>query len=167
MLGSFPNLFLINACTAGMREDPPTRSTLSISFTVKPASLSAISIGSTVSCTKSSVIFSNIARVNDASKCTGCPFISIVRNGRFTSVVITLESSIFAFSAASFNLLFVIGSRRSSNPFCALNVVAIQSMMRASKSSPPRCPFPWDASTSNTPSARFKIDTSNVPPPKS
>ena len=167
LLGSLPNLFLISVCTAGIREEPPTRRTLSISFTVSPASFNAKSIGSIVSITRSSVILSNMARVRAALKCTGCPFTSMVINGRLMSVDITLDNSIFAFSAASFKRWLVIGSRCNSKPFCALKVVAIQSIIRASKSSPPRCPLPWEASTSNTPSAKFKMDTSKVPPPRS
>ena len=36
-----------------------------------------------------------------------------------------------------------------------------------SKSSPPKCVSPLVASTSNTPLSIVKIDTSNVPPPRS
>ena len=40
-------------------------------------------------------------------------------------------------------------------------------MITLSKSSPPRCVSPAVLNTSNVPSAISRIDTSNVPPPKS
>ena len=40
-------------------------------------------------------------------------------------------------------------------------------MIASSKSSPPKCVSPFVDNTSNVPSAISKIDTSNVPPPKS
>mmetsp|Transcript_29212 Transcript_29212/g.95286 ORF Transcript_29212/g.95286 Transcript_29212/m.95286 type:complete len:227 (-) Transcript_29212:124-804(-) len=47
------------------------------------------------------------------------------------------------------------------------NSAAKKSTRRSSKSSPPRCVSPPVASTSNTPPLMARIDTSNVPPPRS
>ena len=51
-------------------------------------------------------------------------------NGRLMSVSITVESSIFAFSAASFRRCSAIRSLPRSMPSLFLNSVMIQSMMR-------------------------------------
>ena len=48
-----------------------------------------------------------------------------------------------------------------------LNSSTIQSIILSSKSSPPNWLFPLVALTSNTPSPNSRIDTSNVPPPRS
>ncbi len=77
------------------------------------------------------------------------------------------ESSIFAFSAASFSRCIAIGSLVRSTPWSFLNSATIQSMMRWSQSSPPRCVSPLVASTSNTPSPTSRMETSKVPPPRS
>ena len=78
------------------------------------------------------------------------------------------ESSIFAFSAASFRRCRAILSwRRSMPPLSAANLSAIQSMTRWSQSSPPRWLSPAVDRTSNTPSPSSSTETSNVPPPRS
>ena len=69
--------------------------------------------------------------------------------------------------AASFNLCIAILSFDKSMPSCFLNSSTNQSMITLSKSSPPRRLLPAVAITSNVPSARLKIETSNVPPPRS
>ena len=58
-------------------------------------------------------------------------------------------------------------SAARSTPCAALNCCTIQSMMRWSQSSPPRCVSPWVLLTSNTPSPISRTLTSNVPPPRS
>ena len=92
---------MIASCTAGIRLEPPTNNTLSISDADKPASLIALRVGSIVACTKSAVNSSNLARVNVTSKCLG-PVASAVINGKLIFVLATPDNSIFAFSAASF-----------------------------------------------------------------
>ena len=82
---------------------PPTNITSSISEAERPASFKAALHGSILLVIKSSTRLSNLALVILMFKCFG-PDASAVIYGRLTSVSIELESSIFAFSAASFNL---------------------------------------------------------------
>ena len=77
------------------------------------------------------------------------------------------ESSIFAFSAASFNLCKANLSDFRSIPFSFLNSDKRYSTIVLSKSSPPKNVSPLVDLTSKTPSPSSKIETSNVPPPKS
>ena len=88
-------------------------------------------------------------------------------NGRFTFVVCADDSSFLAFSAASFNLWSAILSALKSTPFSLANESAMNVRSASSKSSPPSLVSPFVARTSNTPSPSSRIDTSNVPPPKS
>ena len=88
-------------------------------------------------------------------------------NGRFTFVVCADESSFFAFSAASLSLCIAILSFLRSTPFSLANESAIKFINASSKSSPPSFVSPLVARTSNTPSPSSRIDTSNVPPPRS
>ncbi len=115
---------------------------------------------------RSAVMPSNFARVMVICRCLG-PFWSAVMNGRFTEVSCIVESSHLAFSAASFRRCSAIGSLRTSMPVCLRNSSAMWSMRRWSQSSPPRWVSPLVESTSNTPSPMSRIDTSNVPPPRS
>ena len=109
---------------------------------------------------------SNSPRVSFSSRCSG-PSAVAVTNGRLIVVSATWESSIFAFSAASFRRCSAIRSFDRSTPWSSLNSFTIQSMTRWSQSSPPSCVSPWVALTSNTPSPISSSDTSNVPPPRS
>uniref|UniRef100_A0A0A9E4D0 Uncharacterized protein n=1 Tax=Arundo donax TaxID=35708 RepID=A0A0A9E4D0_ARUDO len=52
-------------------------------------------------------------------------------------------------------------------PSSFLKLLASQSTILLSKSSPPRCVSPDVESTSNTPSPTSKTETSKVPPPRS
>jgi len=83
------------------------------------------------------------------------------------SVCCALDSSILAFSAASFNLCKACVSCFKLTPFSFLNSSINQSIILLSKSSPPKNVSPLVDNTSNTPSPISKIDTSNVPPPRS
>jgi len=82
-------------------------------------------------------------------------------------VEVTPDSSILAFSAASFRRCMATLSPVRSMPVSFLNSAAIQSMTHLSKSSPPRRLLPAVASTSMTPSSMSRMDTSKVPPPRS
>ena len=100
---SLPVSCLTSSCTTGILVLPPTRITLSISFEVIFASLMArvvgifnLSIICWISC-------SILAFVSSIFKCFG-PCLSAVMKGRLIAVFILLESSILAFSAASFIL---------------------------------------------------------------
>ena len=88
-------------------------------------------------------------------------------NGRLISVSSSVESSIFAFSAASFRRCSAIWSFERSMPCSFLNSPMIQSIMRWSMLSPPRWVSPFVDFTSTTPSPTSRIEMSNVPPPKS
>ena len=165
-LGSLPNALRTASCTAGIRVDPPTNNTWSISLLDNLASRNAFSIGIIVRSTKDFVISSNLARVNVASKCNG-PLAPAEINGKLICVCITPLKSFFAFSAASFKRCKAIVSCFKSIPFSFLNVSAIQSTNTLSKSSPPKCVSPFVDNTSKVPSAKSRILTSNVPPPKS
>ena len=71
-----------------------------------------------------------------------------------------LDSSIFAFSAASFRRCSAIASFERSMPWSRLNSVTSQSISRWSKSSPPRCVSPLVLLTSKTPSASSRTEMS-------
>ncbi len=164
--GSLLESFLTASCTDGIREEPPTIRILLMSLKLRLASESACLTGPTVFSTRSAVSSSNFARVRVISRCFG-PLASAVMNGRLICVEVMPESSIFAFSAASFRRCMAILSPERSMPFDFLNSETIQSMTRWSKSSPPRWLLPAVARTSWTPSPISMIETSNVPPPRS
>ncbi len=117
-------------------------------------------------CRMSSTICSKRARVSFICRCLG-PEASAVTNGRLISVSSSVESSILAFSDASFSRCNAIWSRDRSIPFSFLNSLTIQSITRWSMLSPPRCVSPLVDFTSTTPSPTSRIEMSNVPPPKS
>ena len=137
-----------------------------MSLAERPASLRAFLQGSIVFWSKSSTNSSSLALVSFTFKCLG-PDWSAVIKGKFTSVWVELDSSIFAFSAASFKRCNANLSFFKSIPCSFLNSLAKKSIILKSKSSPPKCVSPFVDLTSNTPSPTSKIDTSNVPPPKS
>ncbi len=153
-------------CTAGILVEPPTRMPSSTSAALSPASRSAFCTGSLERSIRSATSCSNFERVKLICKCFG-PLLSAVMNGRLISVLVELESSIFAFSAASLNLCKAILSEAKSIPLDFLNSLTIHSIIRWSKSSPPRCVSPFVDFTSNTPSPSSRIEISNVPPPRS
>ena len=103
LLGSFPKKFLTSSIILGILVIPPTSTISSISLAERPASLRAVSHGGIVLLIKSSTRASNFALVIFKFMCLG-PVLSAVIKGRFISVCAAEESSILAFSAASFNL---------------------------------------------------------------
>ena len=137
-----------------------------MSLAVIFASLNALRIGSNVRSTNDFVISSNLARVKLISKCNG-PAGPAEINGKLICVCITPLKSFLAFSAASFKRCIAIGSCLKSIAFSFLKESAIQSTKTLSKSSPPKCVSPFVDNTSNVPSAKSRILTSKVPPPKS
>ena len=94
--------------------------TSEISELDKPASCIACSHGAAVLSIKSSTNDSNFERVIFTTKCFG-PDASAVMYGKFTSVCELLDSSIFAFSAASLRRCFASISWVKSTPFSFLN----------------------------------------------
>jgi len=87
--------------------------------------------------------------------------------GRLIWVSWTDDSSILAFSEASFRRCMAILSFERSTPSVSLKVLTSQSMTFSSQSSPPSLVFPEVDFTSKTPSPISSTDTSNVPPPRS
>ena len=131
-----------------------------------PASLSACLHGSMDLWTRSSTSCSSLDRDSVITRCLG-PEASAVMNGRLISVSVNVVSSTLARSAASRRRWRAILSCFRSIPWSRRNSATIQSMMRWSKSSPPRWVSPFVAITSNTPSPIWSIVMSNVPPPRS
>ena len=164
--GVLPKNFSTNSWTAGIREEPPTRITSSISELLKPASLIAFLQGSRQAWIKLWAKASNLARVKVLTKCLGIPSTGMMY-GRLISVEVEEDNSILAFSAASFRRCIAIGSFVKSAPSSFLNSCTNQSMITWSKSSPPKWVSPLVESTSNTPPPNSRIEISNVPPPRS
>ena len=109
---------------------------------------------------------SYFCRVSTVLRCLG-PEASAEMKGSTISVCCAVESSHFAFSAASFRRCRAMRSWRRSMPVSRWNSSISQSMMRWSKSSPPRKVSPPVARTWNRPSAISRIEMSKVPPPRS
>ena len=113
-----------NFCTIGILVGPPTMMILSMSEAESPESLNAWSTGprhlSTIGATSSS----RFALFIDMVRCFGPPASAVI-NGRFISVVMVLESSTFAFSAASRKRCIAILSFFKSMPVSFLNCFAI------------------------------------------
>ena len=103
---------------------PPTRITSSISLALTPASFKAALHGLILLVMRSSTILSNCDLVNFTLRCFG-PLASAVTKGRLISVWAALESSILAFSAASFILWRANLSVLKSIPFSFLNCSAM------------------------------------------
>ncbi len=95
------------------------------------------------------------------------PEASEAMNGSATVVSRALESSHFAFSAASFSRCRASRSCRRSIPVVFRKSARSQSITARSKSSPPRKVSPEVESTSNMPLSIRRIEMSNVPPPRS
>ena len=166
LCGSWPNIVRTFSWTIGIRVMPPTRRMRWISDGSRRASLIACSVGPIMRSSRSRVMSSSCARVKVNSRCAGPSGVDEIK-GRLILAVISVESSILAFSAASFSRCIAIRSFVRSMPVSFLNSVVIQSIIRMSQSSPPRCVSPEVARTSKTPLSSSKIETSNVPPPKS
>src|SRR5699024_7626605 len=166
LFGSLPVSLRTASTTAGIRVDPPTKITWSISFLSTPASFNACRTGFLVRSTNSCVNSSNLARLKEVSKCNG-PASDAVMNGKLICVDVTPDKSFLAFSAASLRRCAAILSLVKSMPFSFLNSAAKYSIILSSKSSPPRLLSPEVERTSKTPSPNSRIETSNVPPPKS
>ena len=113
-----------------------------------------------------SIMPSNFALESLVLRCLGPPA-SAVMNGRLISVSFVVESSILAFSAASFSRCRAILSLERSMPCSFLKSATNQSMITWSRLSPPRCVSPLVALTSTTLSPTSRIEISKVPPPKS
>ena len=171
LLGSLPPVSsLTTSVTAGMRVEPPTRTTWSMSETLMPASLMTWWKGALVRSSRSEVMSSNCARVSFSSRCSG-PFSVIERYCRERVVEVEELSSFFACSAASLRRCRAMRSLPRSTPSLFFTCEISQSTIFWSQSSPPRRLSPavawtWmvEPSSSLLTSSR---ETSKVPPPRS
>ena len=154
--GSLPVSDWTRSWMAGIRVEPPTSTTWSMSDLLRPASVMACSNGPLQASTRSAVSSLNLARVSFRSRCLGPSEVAVMK-GRLIWVSCTDDSSIFAFSAASFRRCRAILSADRSTPSVFLNSVTSQSMTRWSQSSPPRWVLPEVDFTSNTPSPISRI----------
>ena len=145
---------------------PPTKITSSIWAAVLSASANAWRQGSIVLSTSSVINCSSLARFRVKLRCLG-PLASAVIKGRLISVCRTVDSSIFAFSAASLIRCRAILSCWRSIPWSFLNSSHTQSIIFWSKSSPPRWVSPAVDLTWKVPSPSSSIEISKVPPPRS
>jgi hypothetical protein len=109
---------------------------------------------------------SNLPLVSVICKCFA-PDASAVMNGRLISVWLDELNSHLAFSAASRRRCTASLSSVRSIPWSFLNSSTICCNSVLSKSSPPKKVSPFVAFTSNTPPEISRMDTSNVPPPRS
>ena len=78
LLGVFPKNFSTIAWIAGIRVEPPTKRTSSISDALSPASERALRQGSTVLCIRESASCSNLALVRVLTRCFGTPSTGIM-----------------------------------------------------------------------------------------
>ncbi len=130
LCGSLPNSSLTIAWTFGMRVDPPTSTTSSIFDGSRPASASACLVGADGLLQQ---ILDELLELRPRQlhlQVLGTGLASAVMNGRLMSVSITVESSILAFSPASFRRCSAIRSLPRSMPSLFLNSAMIHSMMR-------------------------------------
>ena len=115
-----------------------------MSLPVRPASADAPDVtGPAVASTRCAVSSLNFARVSVTSRCFG-PVASAVIYGRLMLVEVTPDSSILAFSAASFKSLHgdLVAADRST-PSVRLELAdQVHFMTHSSKSSPPRRVLP-------------------------
>mmetsp|Transcript_5499 Transcript_5499/g.10460 ORF Transcript_5499/g.10460 Transcript_5499/m.10460 type:complete len:222 (-) Transcript_5499:6-671(-) len=165
-LGSRPKKVCTLSWTLGMRVMPPTKITWLMSLFFTPASLTHFSQGPMVRSTNFSTMDSNCDLVTLTLRCLG-PEASAVMKGRLTSVAPSPSSSRFAFSAASRRRCIANLSPDRSTPLSFLNCVSRCLSSSSSKSSPPSMVSPLVDFTSNTPPEISRMDTSNVPPPRS
>ena len=140
--GALPNVSSTNLRTRGIRVCPPIRIILLTSPRVSFASSITLFIGALIRSTIGRARSSNLARVNVKWRCLSC-----IMNGRSTSVVTSVESSIFAFSAASFSRVIAILSVLRSIPLCRLNSSIRYPTTALSMSAPPVLVSPLVAST--------------------
>mmetsp|Transcript_14331 Transcript_14331/g.38371 ORF Transcript_14331/g.38371 Transcript_14331/m.38371 type:complete len:527 (-) Transcript_14331:71-1651(-) len=164
--GVLPKNLVTVSWTMGTRVMPPTSRISLRSFEAIPASFRHFFMGSSVRATSGSTMDSNLARESTRFMCLG-PDASAVMKGRLTSVLTADESSHFARSAASRRRWSASLSFERSMPSDFLNSSMRNLRMAPSKSSPPRWVSPLVAFTSKTPPEISRMETSNVPPPRS
>mmetsp|Transcript_12981 Transcript_12981/g.23786 ORF Transcript_12981/g.23786 Transcript_12981/m.23786 type:complete len:401 (+) Transcript_12981:247-1449(+) len=166
LLGFLPKNFSTVSWTLGILLMPPTRMISCISDLDMSASLRQFLQGSMVRVIRGSTRDSNWARVILLFMCLG-PVASAVMKGRLTSVWARPSSSLLAFSAASRKRCMARLSPPRSIPWSDLKSLRRWARRTSSKSSPPSMVSPLVDLTSKTPPEISRMETSNVPPPKS
>mmetsp|Transcript_27878 Transcript_27878/g.82008 ORF Transcript_27878/g.82008 Transcript_27878/m.82008 type:complete len:467 (-) Transcript_27878:734-2134(-) len=163
LFGSLPLKYSVSSCcTFGMRVEPPTRTTSSISALLFLASLRTCVTGAMVFLNKSRQSSSNRAREIVSRRST--PSLSASSS---TVADVAVDSVRLAFSHARRSRCIARGSAEMSSLLLRSKTLQKCAIMRWSKSSPPRCVSPAVALTSKTPSSMESIVTSKVPPPRS
>ena len=155
-----------NCFTIGMRVEPPTKTTSSMSSAARAASRSALCTGRNRRSNRSGQRASKPPRSRLVSMCRG-PASAVAMKGSEIGVLCTPLNSILAFSAASVSRCRAWRSRLRSMAWLCWKPSASQSTMRRSQSLPPSWVSPLVALTSKTPWAIRSTDTSKVPPPRS
>ena len=113
---SLPTISLTNLRTIGILVGPPTITILPISDAESFASSRAFSMDGLHLSTMGRISSSSFARVMPTSRFFAPEDGSCEMNGRFTSVSITVDNSIFAFSAASRTRVIAVVSPERSTP---------------------------------------------------
>ena len=119
--GSIPMTSPTNFFTSGILVGPPTITILFMLVVDSLASSSAFSIDGLHRSIMGPINSSSLARVMRSSRFFAPEEGSCEMNGRLMSVSITVESSIFAFSAASLILVIAVVSWERSTPSFFLN----------------------------------------------
>ena len=128
LCGSLPKNSFTCFCTIGMRVEPPTSTTSSMSDGFLPASASAFLVGSMARSTRSPIICSSFARDSLICRCLGPAGVGGEERQVDLRLHGTDDSSIFAFSAASLRRWRTILSLETSMPWSFLNSAISQSM---------------------------------------
>jgi hypothetical protein len=132
----------------------------------RPASLSAALHGSMVRLTRSSTRLSSLARRQLQVRCFGTGLVG-GDEGQVDLGLVEDDSSILAFLGSFLEPLQRQLVVAQVDALVLLELVGEIVDERMSKSSPPRKVSPLVDFTSNTPSPISRIETSNVPPPRS
>mmetsp|Transcript_21305 Transcript_21305/g.54268 ORF Transcript_21305/g.54268 Transcript_21305/m.54268 type:complete len:335 (-) Transcript_21305:313-1317(-) len=163
LFGSLPlKKSLSSACTLGMRVEPPTSTTSSISAFLRSESSMTFCTGVSVFLNRSMHSSSKRARVSVSEKSLPSKRPSIS-----TRTWCCVDSWRLARSTSRRSFWMARLSLAASVPSLRLNTFSRCWITRLSKSSPPRCVSPDVAITSKTPLSMVSSDTSKVPPPRS
>ena len=165
--GAFPKNSCTFCWTAGIRVEPPTRITSSISEAFMLASCRAFRRGSIVAWIRLSHNCSNWARVSVRTRCFGIPLTGNMY-GRLISVEVELDNSIFAFSAASFKPLVSHRVFTDVYPSSFWNSSASQLMIfyRRNHPHPKWVVSPLVDFTSEYPSPNSRMEISDITTPE-
>mmetsp|Transcript_5511 Transcript_5511/g.14386 ORF Transcript_5511/g.14386 Transcript_5511/m.14386 type:complete len:454 (-) Transcript_5511:612-1973(-) len=163
LLGSLPlKKSLRMFCTRGMRVEPPTSTTSSISAFFKSASSKAWRTGRSVRLNKSMLSSSKRARVIVSDTSTPSASESSSMRAEWADERTRLARSHSCRSLVTATLLL-----ERSTPCLDLIKRSRCRTIRVSKSSPPKCVSPFVEITSNMPESIVRMETSSVPPPRS